>query len=180
MLTLSSYCLDGGDVHDGYPVVCRFTFHRPAKTLPTTRFTGDTARVLEEVQGDDRLRLHVPRIWQELGHEGLQGELIDARALGVPSIREVLLEEERELPARHRIVEVAERRPGLILAVAHLRVGRGRKDQDRADAERSPRLRAPQEKQGEPGEVTDTCVGGAVLVVDFGDGPLDAGEKREP
>ena len=40
MLTLSSYCFDGDDVHDGYPVACRFTFHRPARSLPTTRFTG--------------------------------------------------------------------------------------------------------------------------------------------
>src|SRR5215831_19459736 len=104
----------------------------------------------------------------------------DARALGVPRIREILLEEECELPARHRLIDAAERRSGLVLAVAHLRVGRGRKDQDRAHAERSPRLRAPQEKQGEPGEVTDTCVGGAVLIVDLGNGPLNAGEERQP
>src|SRR5262249_47805459 len=103
-------------------IPCRLQAHIPSarEELADDEVDGDAACVLDEVQGDDRLRLHVPRIWQELGHEGLQGELIDARALGVPREREVLLEEERELPARHRFVDVAERRSGLILAVAHL------------------------------------------------------------
>src|SRR5215470_19661989 len=126
----------------------RLQAHIPSarEELADYEVDGDAARVLDEVQGDDRLRLHVPRIWQELGHEGLQGELIDARALGVPREREVLLEEERELPARHRIVEVAERRPGRVRAVAHVRVGRGREREDGAYPKGAPRLRCPQDK----------------------------------
>src|SRR5262249_15101819 len=95
-----------------------------------------------------------------------------ARAPGIPRKREVLLKEECELPARHRLVHVAERRPGLILAVSHLGVGRRREHQDRAHPEGAPSLRASQEEQGEPREVTDACVGRAVLIVELGDGPL--------
>src|SRR5215467_12572543 len=126
-------------------IPCRLQTHIPSarEELAHDKVDGDAARVLDKVQGDDRLRLHIPRVRQELRHEGLQGELIDAGALGVSGKREVLLEEKRELPARHRPVDIAERRPDLVLAVAHLRVRRGRKDQDRAHAERSHTFELP-------------------------------------
>jgi hypothetical protein len=53
---------------------------------------------MHEIQGDHRLGLHVPRVGQELGHEWLQGELVDAGPLRVTGERKIPLEEKDELP----------------------------------------------------------------------------------
>jgi len=77
MQRISSYFFEGGDVQAGYPLACTLTFYRAREQLADDEVDRHTARALDEVQGDDRLRLHVSRVRQKLGHEGLQGELID-------------------------------------------------------------------------------------------------------